>query len=526
MADNRLLENKYQLIQRLDEGAIGQVFKAQNIQTKEYVAVKQVNIKLFSKSEHLYTLFEQEIENLKKTKSVNTIKYIDHFNDDNNKYIVVEYVDGFTLKKKLEQLQLEGKTFSENTTISYFIQLLKGIKDLHKNNIIHRDLKLENIMISKEGIIKIIDFGSSRELKEGFSANTLVGTPYNMAPEVWFQQDYGSECDIYSLGVILYQMLFGEYPFFTKNITQLWGIIKEGNIDFNKGKIKISQDMQNLIRRMLKYEQDQRISWQEIYNNIIFQNYLQNTMQTNQVEGIKLKKQKEEALDIYTSIQKKPKKEEIPGPSEFSLDDMMYNQYYTKKQDYEIIIYTLQKIAILPENVRNRCLIFILSKLAYTRASQLYQDLQNLFIQFDKSEQLKEKVSKNLEEIKKIYELTINELQSDEISKMRSNSLFWDNIQSEINQFDKQSDQFKQNFENTLKNHKKLIKDHLTSLEQNGESKEKEYYKTYIISFLLSFRIFELIDSKELYKIKEEFEQLEYQQLLSQFKASLQKLVN
>ncbi|KAL4466170.1 hypothetical protein ABPG72_011048 [Tetrahymena utriculariae] len=560
MAEDRILQNKYQLIQRLDEGAVGQVYKAQNIITKEIVAVKQVSIKLFGKNEHLLNLFNQEIENLKKMKTLNTIKYIDNFYDDDYKYVVVEYVDGKTLKQKLQEEK--EQIFSESTTTSYLIQLLKGIKDLHAHNIIHRDLKLENIMINKQGIIKIIDFGSSRQLKEGIKANTLVGTPYNMAPEVWNQKDYGRECDVYSLGVILYQMLFGDYPFFAKDINNLQKIIEEGKINFKRRNITISNDMKDLIEKMLKYKQNERISWQDIYNNIIIKNYLQNTMQTNQVEGKKLKQEQQEALKVYTTQPKiqeipylqntmqtnqvegiklkqeqqealkvqtaKPKKKVIPEAFAFSRDEIMYNQYYSQKQNYEIVIYTLQKMTTLPENVRNRCLIFILSKLAYTRASKLDEDLKNLYMQIDKIDELKIKVSKNLQEIKKIYELSITELQSeDPSSKLRSNSVFWKNIENEIVQFETLSNLFQQNFQNTLKNHKSLIKNHLYSLEQNNETQKKGYYRIYIISFLLSFKIFQQLDSKiEFIKIIEEIEQLDQNQLLSQFKSNLEKLIS
>ncbi|KAL4426751.1 hypothetical protein ABPG74_006529 [Tetrahymena malaccensis] len=522
MADNKtkILNNTYEIIQRLDGGAVGQVFKAQNVYTKEIVAIKQVNIKAFKQNDHLFKLFEQEIQNLKTSKSLNIIKYIGNFDDDNNKYVVVEYVDGQTLKSKL--FQQKDNVFSESTTISYLIQLLTGIKDLHKNNILHRDLKLENIMISNEGIIKIIDFGSSRVLKEGFTAETYVGTPLNMAPEVYNGQAYGNKCDIYSLGVILYQMLFGHYPFFANDINTLQMIVKKGHINFNSNNIKISQDMQTLITKMLIYDQDKRISWPEIYNNIIIVNYLQNTMQTNRIEGIRLKKDQEEALTVYT-VQAKPKKEEI-SPNVFSIEEKMYNSYYSQKQNYEIVIYTLQKMAELPENVRNKCLIFILTKLAYTRASQLNEDLQNVYVNYDKINQLKEKVSINLQEIKKIYDLSIQELLQDS-SKIRSNNQFWQNIEIEINQLETQSNQFQQNFQYTLQNHKSLIKDHMYSLEQNNETQKKGYYNLYILSFLLSFKIFESISSKiDISKIIEEIEQLEYNQLLSQFKASLEKL--
>ena len=123
---------------------------------------------------------------------------------------------------------------------------------MHEFNAMYREIKLENFLINK-GVLKIADFGLSKELEDPLKDTaTLVGTPLTMAPEILEGFKYGLKVDIYSLGVIFYNLLYhGEYPFNAQNIEQLRIVIKQQIINFNMKGIKISLPLQELIQKML-----------------------------------------------------------------------------------------------------------------------------------------------------------------------------------------------------------------------------------------------------------------------------------
>lgn len=95
----------------------------------------------------------------------------------------------------------------------YAVQLIDAVRHLHKNGIAHRDLKLENILINKEGYLKIIDFGISKKFEKGHSTKTICGTVEYMAPEITKKKGYGMAVDWWAVGIILYQLAFGANPF-------------------------------------------------------------------------------------------------------------------------------------------------------------------------------------------------------------------------------------------------------------------------------------------------------------------------
>lgn len=163
---------------------------------------------MFQQSKNLEGFVKNEIQSLNKIKHDNIIKFVEVLRSSNNTYFVYEYCDGGTLEKQMKV----KKIYKEEEAIQIFKQLLDAMKSLVKLEIIHRDIKPENILF-KDGRLKLADFGFCMPLKRGKFTRTRVGSPIYMAPEILRDQPYDNKCDIYSLGVLLYEMLFGRAPY-------------------------------------------------------------------------------------------------------------------------------------------------------------------------------------------------------------------------------------------------------------------------------------------------------------------------
>ena len=206
--------NSYQIIENIGNGAFGKVVKAINKKNQEIVAVKILNI---NKSKSKYENIKTEANILKELNHINIVKYLDYFESGNNIYIVMEYLDGGTLKQYIEN---NKDNINENIARIIIKQILNALSYLHYTcNICHRDVKPDNIMFSiKDDInsVKLLDFGLSTDNFE--SKNYLIncGTLSYMAPEQISNNTYSKAVDIWSVGIILYMMLNkGKNPFYT-----------------------------------------------------------------------------------------------------------------------------------------------------------------------------------------------------------------------------------------------------------------------------------------------------------------------
>ena len=253
--------NFYKYGRLLGKGAFGKVNLALHIASGKLVAIKSFNKKKLL-SEHSKQKIKTEIDVLKKLKNSNFFtKIYDTFQTETHILIVMEFIcaDLLGFIRKREKL-------SEKISKIIFIQIIQGLKYMHKFNIVHRDIKLDNLLLDLSNTIKICDFGVSKVLK---SPDEIMydqcGTPAYIAPEVFGNSGYkGFSCDIWSLGVTLYYMLKGEQPFKGKNLEELKKNIfgqKCNKIEF------ISEEAGDLLDKMLKKNPEERITLDEIFNH-------------------------------------------------------------------------------------------------------------------------------------------------------------------------------------------------------------------------------------------------------------------
>jgi len=239
---------------RIGKGAFSTIYKAYNTLDNKQYAVKEVIIDKKSVKSNV----KREFLVLKKLNHPNIVKLYDLIVDTsyNNIYFVFDYFSKGDFAKFLD-----NKPLKEKYCKKYAKQLADGLRYLLDNNIIHRDLKPQNILVTNELDIKITDFGFARKFDNGVLFNTLCGSPMYMAPEIINKQDYSIKSDLWSVGIIIYQMFYGKVPFDVSNFVQLIKKINNEQIHFPSDKIKISAEAINLIQSLLTVDVQKRIEW-------------------------------------------------------------------------------------------------------------------------------------------------------------------------------------------------------------------------------------------------------------------------
>ena len=179
----------------------------------------------------------------------NIAKYYETYNDQKYIYLVMEFVNGKQLFEKITEQ--ENQTFTETTAARYMKALFNAINHCHSQDIIHRDIKPDNIMITKSDQVKLIDFGLSKATNNNRNLTTVAGTPYYMAPEV-LEGSYGKKADLWSLGVLLYTLVSGYLPFQGNNAPEVFRKIKEADYHFNHREFDaVSPECKDLISKLL-----------------------------------------------------------------------------------------------------------------------------------------------------------------------------------------------------------------------------------------------------------------------------------
>ncbi|MDU4937290.1 MAG: Stk1 family PASTA domain-containing Ser/Thr kinase [Clostridium sp.] len=205
-----ILGNRYEIEEKIGEGGMSIVYKARCNKLNRYVAVKVLK-KEMSDNEDIVNKFKREATAIAALSDNNIVNILDVGSQDDINYIVMEYVKGKTLKELIKQF---GKLNYE-TAITIAIQIAKALECAHKNNIIHRDVKPQNILVTEEGLIKVTDFGIAKSTSSATLTNTttIMGSAHYFSPEQAKGTLVDNRTDLYSLGVVLYEMVTGKVPF-------------------------------------------------------------------------------------------------------------------------------------------------------------------------------------------------------------------------------------------------------------------------------------------------------------------------
>lgn len=195
----------YTKLKKIGQGASGSVYIARNNHSNEKVAIKQMDLAAQPRKE----LLVNEINVMKDSHHPNIVNFKDSYLRGGDLWVIMELMEGGPLTDIID-----NNTLTEPQIAYICAETVKGLLHLHNRNIIHRDIKSDNVLLNNRGAVKITDFGFCAKLSQERSKRaTMVGTPYWMAPEVVKQKEYGSKVDVWSLGIMAIEMVDGEPPY-------------------------------------------------------------------------------------------------------------------------------------------------------------------------------------------------------------------------------------------------------------------------------------------------------------------------
>eukprot|EP00177_Eucheuma_denticulatum_P003978 GFKZ01007187.1.p1 GENE.GFKZ01007187.1~~GFKZ01007187.1.p1 ORF type:complete len:472 (-),score=71.28 GFKZ01007187.1:191-1570(-) len=261
------VETYYKKYGRVGKGHYAVVYEAVDRRTGQKVAIKEVPKAHDDPKVVLYAKREAEIARLVNHDHV--VKTIDVFETADTVYIVMEFVEHGTL---LEFLAGGRNRINEKNALRFAKQLLRAIAYLHAENIVHRDVKPENILITGDGQIKLADFGLARMLdgicNDEYCLSSILGTPAYCSPEVVTKSQYGKPVDLYGCGVLLYVALSGSLPFRGTTPEEVFMNIRRGKLEFPTARwALVSEEAMDLVKQLLSYNPADRPTAVEAMNH-------------------------------------------------------------------------------------------------------------------------------------------------------------------------------------------------------------------------------------------------------------------
>mmetsp|Transcript_24058 Transcript_24058/g.21076 ORF Transcript_24058/g.21076 Transcript_24058/m.21076 type:complete len:308 (-) Transcript_24058:978-1901(-) len=255
----KVVEN-YILYESVGAGQYGKVYRAKNQKTNETVAIKVIPLEKFNQVPKLEEFTGNEIKTLARITNPNVVRFIEMLKTANNTYLVYEFCNGGTVEDQITKRH----HLSEIESLKIFKQVVNAFRSIYKENILHRDLKPSNILFH-DGVVKVADFGFCKKMASPQELTfTMVGSPIYMAPEILKGYPYNIKSDVWSLGVLLYEMLYGICPYEDKNLSGLISRIDSQPLTFPTHIARISKNTETLLRRMLTVDHKSRIDWAEL----------------------------------------------------------------------------------------------------------------------------------------------------------------------------------------------------------------------------------------------------------------------
>jgi serine/threonine protein kinase len=256
--------DKYNIIQSLGHGAFGAAYKVLNKNDNQIYVMKKISVEMASRED--IEKMENEAKILSSVNSEYVVKYYESFYSDHSFNIVMEFCDGSDLKKYIKEHKSQNKLIEKDKIFGFILDICEGLKEIHSKNLIHRDLKPDNLFLTNDLKVKIGDFGIAKQLNNPDEyAKTCFGSLLYMAPEMAKNYQYNNKIDIWSLGCIIHELCTLDYCF-PNQFFIFTGQYKRINQE------AYGEDLQNLIDLLLSQDYHQMPSAEEIINFILNKN--------------------------------------------------------------------------------------------------------------------------------------------------------------------------------------------------------------------------------------------------------------
>jgi serine/threonine-protein kinase len=219
----RTLNGRYRLLERIGSGGMAAVYRAQDLKLGRFVAIKMLHESLTS-DENFLRNFQQEAHAAANLTHPNIVTVHDIGQDNHRHYIVMEFIDGQTLKQLIRQQNQQDTLLPISRTLDLSIQICNGLGYAHRANLVHCDMKPQNVLVTRDDRVKVADFGIARAISEAsqqLGSSQVWGTPQYFSPEQAAGESPTPASDVYGIGVIMFEMLTGHLPFSADTPTAL-----------------------------------------------------------------------------------------------------------------------------------------------------------------------------------------------------------------------------------------------------------------------------------------------------------------
>ncbi|XP_040189072.1 serine/threonine-protein kinase Nek1 isoform X7 [Rana temporaria] len=239
--------NKYIRVSKIGEGSFGKAILVKAKEDGRQYVIKEISISKMSNKEREES--RREVAVLANMKHPNIVQYRESFEESGCLYIVMDYCEGGDMFQRINTQK--GILFSEDQILDWFVQLCLALKHVHDRKILHRDIKSQNIFLTKSGTIQLGDFGIARVLSSTVElARTCIGTPYYLSPEICENRPYNNKSDIWALGCVLYEMCTLKHAFEAGNMKNL--VLKIIRGSYPPVSMHYSYDLRNLLSLLFK----------------------------------------------------------------------------------------------------------------------------------------------------------------------------------------------------------------------------------------------------------------------------------
>ncbi|XP_061681643.1 serine/threonine-protein kinase Nek1 isoform X4 [Syngnathoides biaculeatus] len=247
--------DKYERVTKIGEGLFGKAFLVKAKKDGHQYVIKEVSISGMSDKERQES--RKEIAVLANMNHPNIVQYKESFEESGCLYIVMDYCEGGDLFKKINSQR--GMYFSEEQILDWFVQICLALKHIHDRKILHRDIKSQNIFLTKDGTVQLGDFGIARVLNSTLElARTCIGTPYYLSPEICENKPYNNKSDVWALGCVLYEMCTLKHAFEAGNMKNL--VLKIIRGSYHPVSLHYSQELHSLLAQLFKHNPRERPS--------------------------------------------------------------------------------------------------------------------------------------------------------------------------------------------------------------------------------------------------------------------------